>query len=416
MKPEQGTYHIQGVALKDIAAEFGSPVYVYDAEKITSQVQKLQKAFSQANLKIKFAAKALTSLSVLQLLRQKGTHFDAVSINEVKIGLRAGFKPEEILFTPNFAPFSEVEEAVALGALVNIDNTVYLEKFGQRYGHSVPCCLRINPNIRAGGNEKIQVGHDKSKFGIPAAQLQSILQIVEQYNIQVKGLHKHTGSDIKEAEAFTEGAGLLFKLAMHFKELRFLDFGGGFKVRYREEDPSLDIDKLGHMLSEALRTFSQSYGRELELWIEPGKFLVSEAGLLLAQVTLLKDNPSGVFAGLDTGLNHLIRPMMYGAYHGIVNISNPEGAKKNYNVVGYICETDTFAEDRPLNEIREGDLLAIQNAGAYSFSMSSNYNSRPRPAEVLVYKGKPHLIRKRETFEELLQNQIDIFDRTNPEQ
>lgn len=218
----------------------------------------------------------------------------------------------------------------------------------------------------------------------------------------------HTGSDILDAEAFLQAANISFDVAKDFKDLEFIDYGSGFKVSYREGDVTTDINALGRKLGKAFKNFCKEYGRELGIWFEPGKFLVSEAGLLLVKSNVIKTTPATVFVGVNSGLNHLIRPMMYNAYHDIVNISNPHGTKRIYSVVGYICETDTLGADRKLNEVREGDILAIKNAGAYGFTMSSNYNSRLRPAEVLVINGEAKLIRKRETMEDILRNMIEI--------
>jgi diaminopimelate decarboxylase len=403
-----GKYTIQGVSLLAISEKFGTPLYVYDGEKIVSQVKKLQQAFSSVPLRIKYATKALPNINILKLLKKAGTGADAVSIEEVRLCLHAGFLPQEIMFTPNCVSFEEIQAGVNLGVVINIDSLPMLEKFGQTYGNSVPVCIRINPHIMAGGNSKISVGHIDSKFGISILQLKSIHQVVEKYQLKITGLHIHTGSDILEAEVFLQGAQILFDAAYSFKDLKFLDFGGGFKVAYKEGDISTDVADVGKKVSAAFQNFCKEYGRDLEIWFEPGKFLVSEAGYLLVKVNVIKPTPVSNFVGVDSGLNHLIRPMMYDAYHGVVNLSKTEGEEHVYTIVGYICETDTLAANRKLIEIQEGNVLAIKNAGAYGFSMSSNYNSRLRPAEVLIHNGTAHLIRKREEFDDLLKDQVEM--------
>ena len=260
----------------------------------------------------------------------------------------------------------------------------------------------------AGGNSHISVGHIDSKFGISIYQVPHIKRIVDNLGIKVNGLHMHTGSDILDAEVFLRGAKLLYEAAKSFPELEFMDFGSGFKVKYKEGDVTADVKAIGKQIVASFKEFCKDYGRDLQLWFEPGKYLVSNAGFLLVDVNVVKQTTSTVFAGVNSGQNHLLRPMMYDAYHHIVNISNPKGTDRIYSVVGYICESDTFGYDRRLNEVRVGDILAIHNAGAYGFSMSSNYNSRSRPAEVLIYKGQAHLIRKRENLEYLLMNQLEI--------
>ncbi len=394
--------------LLKVAEEFGAPVYVYEAEKIINQYNKLKKAFAPVDVQIKYACKALNNSAVLRLLKKQGSGLDTVSINEVKLGLRAGFLPNEIIFTPNCVSIEEIQEAVELGVHINIDNISILEQFGSIYGSSVPCCIRINPHILAGGNSKISTGHIDSKFGISVYQLRHVLRVVESQKIKVNGLHMHTGSDILDPGVFLQGAEILFDAARDFKDLEFLDFGSGFKVAYKEGDITTDIEELGSALATRFLEFCKDYGRDLELWFEPGKFLVSESGFFLVKVNVLKQTTATVFVGVDSGLNHLIRPMLYDSYHHIENISNPEGKQRIYTVVGYICETDTFGWDRKLNEVREGDILCFRNAGAYGFTMSSNYNARFRPAEVMLVDGKAHLIRQRETFEDLIKNEIEI--------
>lgn len=394
--------------LLSIAHTYGCPVYVYDAYKIRSQYERLIKAFAAVpSLRINYAMKALSNGSILKLMRKLGAGLDTVSIQEVKLGLHAGFAPEQIIFTPNGVSMEEIEEAASLGVQLNIDNLSILEQFGSKHPH-VPVCIRINPHVMAGGNSKISVGHIDSKFGISIHQIPHILRIVENTKMHINGIHMHTGSDILDIDVFLYAAEILFDAAKHFRELKFIDFGSGFKVPYKEGDIQTDIEELGEKLSQRFLEFCKLYGRDLTLAFEPGKFLVSEAGFFLVKVNVVKQTTSTVFAGIDSGFNHLIRPMFYGATHFIENISNPEGKKRFYSVVGYICETDTFASNRQIAEISEGDILCFRNAGAYCYTMASNYNSRPRPAEVLWIDGQAKLIRKAETLDDLLRNQVEI--------
>jgi diaminopimelate decarboxylase len=256
---------------------------------------------------------------------------------------------------------------------------------------------------------QISTGHDKSKFGIPVDQFQNIISLVEQTQLHIRGLHIHTGSEISDVDVFVKGIEVLFDIIPLFNELEFIDLGGGFKVPYKEGDAETDIILLAEKVSEAFANHPNPNGKHLQIWFEPGKFLVSSAGYLVTQVNVLKETSATTFAGVDTGFNHLIRPMFYGSYHRIENISNNKGTEKIYSVVGNICETDTFAWDRKLNEVNEGDYLVFYNAGAYGFEMSSNFNSRLKPAEVLVKDGKAHLIRRRETFDDLLRDQVETL-------
>lgn len=400
-------YQISGVSVLEVCKEFGTPLYVYDASVIERNYNRLINAFKTTNVEIHYACKALTNINILKLMKKIGANLDTVSIQEVQIGLKAGFAPQEIMYTPNCVGMEEISKAVSLGVKINIDNISILEQFGNKYGDTYPICIRINPHIMAGGNTKISTGHIDSKFGISVYQLRHIERVVKSTNLKVEGLHMHTGSDILDVDVFLNGAELLFDAAKHFKDLEFLDLGSGFKVKYSKDDYSTNIEELGEKISERFNAFCTAYGKELKLIFEPGKFLVSESGFLFVNVNVIKQTMSTVFAGVDSGQNHLIRPMFYDAYHHITNVSNPEGKNRIYTVVGYICETDTFGWDRKLNEVREGDILCLHNAGAYGFSMSSNYNSRYRPAEVLIKDGKAILIRRRENLEDILASQID---------
>jgi diaminopimelate decarboxylase len=410
MQIVNGSYTFSGeVDALEVVEQYGCPLYVYDYDIIERQYKRLTEAFSGVKLKINYACKSLTNINILRLIRQLGAGLDAVSIQEVKLGLHAGFTADEILYTPNCVSFEEIEEAVELGVKVNIDNISILEQFGQKYP-SYPICVRINPHIMAGGNSKISTGHIDSKFGISMYQLPLVERIVKATGMNVEGLHMHTGSEILDSQVFLNGAEILFSAAKSFDELTYIDFGSGFKVSYKDDGIETDIEDLGEKITKRFKEFCKEYGRELTLKFEPGKYLVSEAGYFFVKTNVVKQTTSTVFAGVDSGLNHLIRPMFYDAYHQIINVSKPEAKSRIYTIVGYICETDTFGINRKINEIQEGDVLCFKNAGAYCYQMSSNYNSRFRPAEVLVYQGQAHLIRERETFEDLLKNQIELSD------
>ena len=392
--------------LTEVANKFGTPVYVYHAEKIAEQYGKLQKAFADQDVVIFYACKALTNVSILRYVKSLGANVDCSSINEVKLALYAGFEPDRVLYTSNGIAFSEIEEAKNLGVHINIDSLSNLEKFGKKYGHSYPVGIRLRPNILAGGNLKISTGHDKSKFGIPVDRIEKIVSVVQENNLHIRALHIHTGSGIKDVNVFVKGIEVLFDLISEFKELEVIDLGGGFKVPYKEGDSETDIPLLAQKVKEAFSHLFNATNKHLQVWFEPGKFLVSAAGYLVTQVNVLKETSVTTFASVNSGFNHLIRPMFYNSYHRIENISNEEGPQKKYTIVGNICETDTFAWEREISEIKEGDYLVFYNAGAYGFEMASNFNSRFKPAEVLIKEGNPILIRKRDSFEDLLRNQV----------
>ena len=396
-----------GIDPLDLVEKYGSPLYVYDTAIIERQYRRMASAFSVPKMRINYACKANTNVNILKFLKELGAGLDAVSIQEVEIGLRVGYRPQLITFTPNSVALDEIEAALRLGVKINIDNISILEQFGSAHPEA-PVGIRINPHIMAGGNTKISTGHIDSKFGISIHQLPHVLKVVEATGLKIDGLHMHTGSDILDAEVFLQAAEILLNVANQFDDLHYIDFGSGFKVPYKPDDIETDIEEFGQRLSERFNEFSKEYGRGLTLVFEPGKFLVSQAGYFLAKANVVKPTPSTVFVGLDTGLNHLIRPMFYNSYHRIENLSNPSGKPRIYTVVGYICETDTFGNNRKIAEVREGDIIGFYNAGAYGFAMSSNYNSRFRPAEVMVHQGKDYLIRQRETMEDILKNQVEV--------
>jgi len=391
--------------LLQLAEKYDSPLYVYDTAIITSQYKRIMDAFeSVQNIQLNYAVKALSNINILKYFKKLEAGLDTVSIQEVKLGLAAGVSPGKIIYTPNGVSLKEIENVAKKGVQINIDNLSILELFGQKYPE-IPVCIRINPHVMAGGNSKISVGHIDSKFGISVHQVPHIKRVVKNTGMNINGIHMHTGSDILDIDTFLRATEILFDVAKQFKSINFIDFGSGFKVPYKEGDISTDIEQLGIQLSDRFNSFCKDFGKDVTLMFEPGKFLVSEAGCFLAKVNVVKQTTSTVFAGIDSGFNHLIRPMMYDSYHHITNISNPTGRDRYYSVVGYICETDTFGSNRRISEISEGDILCFQNAGAYCFSMASNYNSRYRPSEVMIYEKNDYLIRKRETFEDLIKNQ-----------
>ena len=401
-----------GVDPLELVEQYGCPLYIYDSAIIERQYKRMVNAFNVKDLKINYACKALSNINILKFFKELGAGLDTVSVQEVELGLHAGFAPQDIIYTPNCVSLEEIQEAVELGVKINIDNISILEQFGQAH-LDVPVCIRVNPHIMAGANHKTSVGHIDSKFGISIHQMPLVHRVIEATGLKVEGVHMHTGSDILDPDVFLFGAEIMLKIAKEFPDLEYLDFGSGFKVPYKEGDIETNIEELGEMISERFNEFCKEYGRDLCLMFEPGKFLVSDSGSFLVQVNVVKQTTSTVFAGIDSGLNHLIRPMFYNSFHRITNVSKPGGRARFYTVVGYICETDTFGINRRIAEINEGDILCIHNAGAYCFSMASNYNSRFRPAEVLIYKGQPYLIRQRETMEDLLRNQVEtsIFEK-----
>jgi diaminopimelate decarboxylase len=400
-------YEVAGFSLLELAQSYGTPLFVYDAQCIENQYRRMVDSMKVPNLQVNYACKALTSQAILKLMHKLGAGLDTVSIQEIELGIKAGFAPKDIIFTPNSVSFDEIERALEIGVKINIDNIETLEYLGHKHDNH-PYCIRINPHIMAGGNNNISVGHIDSKFGISIHQMPLVERIVKTLGINIEGVHMHTGSDILDVNVFLIASEILFEQAKKFPNLQYIDLGSGFKVKYKEEDYETDMEELGEKISAKFNAFCQEMGKDLTLMFEPGKYLVSQAGYFLAKTNVVKQTTSTVFVGVDSGFNHLIRPMFYNAHHDIVNVSNPQGNPKIYTVVGYICETDTFGWNRKINEVRREDILCFKNAGAYCYSMASQYNSRLRPAEVLLYEGKALLIRRRETLEDLLGTQIEV--------
>ncbi|MEP0984787.1 diaminopimelate decarboxylase [Ekhidna sp.] len=397
---------MKNASLIKAVENFGSPLYVYDGNQMMENYKQFTNAFKVNKLKVHYACKALNNQSVLKLFKSLGAGLDCVSIEEVHLGLHAGYNSDDILFTPNNISTEEYEQAISLGVKINVDNLYTLEYLGINHPE-LPIYIRINPHLMAGGNQNISVGHIDSKFGISIHQVPNIERIVKKLNINVMGVHVHTGSDILDADIFIKAAELVFSVVEKFDTVTHIDFGSGFKVAYKPDDLHTNISSFGKKFSKSFNEFCERQGKEYTLEFEPGKYMVSNAGYFIAKANLIKQTTSCTFIGLDTGFNHFIRPMFYNAYHHIENLTNPKGEKKVYNVVGYVCETDSFASDRIVPEVRKNDLILFKNAGAYCSTMASNYNSRPRPAEVMILDGKAHLIRRRETIEDLLSTQVE---------
>ena len=406
---KSNNWEIQGINLMEIKNRFGSPLYIYDSGEIVQQIEKFKKGFIQSDLKINYACKALTNLNILRLMLQNGLGLDAVSLSEIRMGLSVGFKPSDIIFTPNCVSFDEIVEGVNLGVRINLENISNLKKFADKYGSSIPVCIRLNPQISSQENsDKVSWWHNQSKFGISIDQIEEIEKMVEDNRLNVNGIHIHSSSVIMSTEVFIGAAKTVFNIAKKFSDLEFIDFGGGIKLDVGDGNEVIDIIELGAALDKEFKSFCNEYGKTLQLWFEPGRFLVGNAGLLLTTCMVRKRNGGTEFVGVDSGLNHLIRPMFYDAYHEVINISNPLGKQKKYTVVGNICEIDNLAKDRYIEEVREGDVILFKSAGAYGYSMASKYNSRFRPAEVLIHNGEANLIRRADTYEDLIRNQIEI--------
>ncbi len=384
--------------------EFSTPLYLYDGDRVVQCYRELYDFIPWPKLKIHYAMKANYNFQLLKLLNEQGAALDTVSPAEVLLAIKAGFSRDRIIYTANNMTESEVEMVKSLDVLMNIGSLSRLERFGKKYPGS-EICLRFNPDVVDGGHKHIMTGGDLTKFGILMKDVDQVVELVKKYELTVVGIHEHTGSGLQHTESVFQSMKNIMAIATvdKFPDLKFLDFGGGFKVPYEPEEERIDYVEMGAEITRLFSEYCRQYGRELEMYFEPGKYIVAEAGYLLVEVNTIKDNNGRIIVGCNSGFPQLIRPMLYDAYHHIVNLSNPNGELKKYDICGNICETgDRFAEQREIAEIREGDILSIENSGAYCYSMGSVYNLRPMPAEVVVYNGEIKLARRALTNEELI--------------
>lgn len=384
-------------SLLDYANKYGTPLYVYDGNQILKRYKELYEFISYPNLKILYAMKANYNVGILKLLKKNNAYLDTVSPGEVILALKLGFTKDEILFTSNNITDAEMNEVQETGVLFNIGAISSLEKYGKSFpGNNV--CVRFNPDVYAGENKYVQTAGAITKFGILMSDLDKVLEIAAKYKLKIIGIHEHTGSGIGQTEKVFESMNNLLSIATkeNFPDLEFIDFGGGLKVNYTPTAQNIDWKKFGEKVSSVFSEFCKNYGKELYMYFEPGKFVVAESGYLIIEVNTIKNNRGRLIAGTNSGFNHLIRPLLYGSYHHIENLTNPNGKKYLYDVCGNICESgDCFAEQRELPEIREGDLLVIKTAGAYCYSMGSIYNLRSMPSELLVIDDQEYLVTKK---------------------
>lgn len=398
--------------LLNIAKEYDTPLYVYNGDLVKKRYKELYDFIDWPILKIHYALKANYNPAILGLLKEEGAYLDTVSPGEVELALELGFSKDKILYTANNLTEEEMQEVAGKGVLMNIGSLSRLEKYGKAYPNT-EVCIRFNPDVKAGAFEATQTAGDLTKFGILMKDVDKVKEIVEKYDLTVVGLHEHTGSGIAEKEKVYKSMKNLLKVAKKedFPDLKFIDFGGGFKVPYEPDEKRIDYREFGEKITEIFSEFCEKYGKDLEMRFEPGKYIVAESGYLLITVNTLKNNNGRLIVGTDSGFPQLIRPFLYGAYHHIVNLSNPKGEKKKYDICGNICETgDRFAEQRKIPKIREGDVLAIENAGAYCYAMGGIYNFRPMPSEVLVEDGEDKLVRKQLTNKELVKKVLGEYE------
>ena len=408
-----GEFFIDGASSQSLAKHYGTPLYVYSENKIRINVNALRDALKKhyPKTRILYACKANTNLSILRIMQSEGVEIDAVSPGEVHIALKAGFKPDEILFTGTSVSDDEMKYLLKEGVRMNIDSISQMRKL---LASTAPetVSLRVNPEVAAGHHEHVITAGPDVKFGVWESQAAEAYQMTLDAGVKNFGIQMHIGSGVSGVSNYIKAVERLLEITKHIHdslgvEFSFIDLGGGIGVPYRPEEKHVNLDEFIGVLFDFIKEKLSEYGLGLpEVWLEPGRYLVAESGVILTRVTTLKSSPGKVFVGVDAGFNTLIRPALYGSYHHILNSGALNNKPKKYDVYGPLCESgDLFARDLEISEVKEGDVLAIMNAGAYGFSMSSNYNSRPRPAEVIVLAGESRLVRRRETLEDLLKGQ-----------
>jgi len=411
MDTKENKLYFGNQSAEELCSKYGSPLFVYEESVIRNQFRQLVDNFTYSAFKVHYAVKSNYNPSILKVLLEEGCGVDTVSAFEVRFCLENGFKADDIIFTGDNSTDEEMQYCIDHNVLVNVGSLSQLERLGKlKSGNKV--AVRINPDIGAGHHSHCITGGPHTKFGIYHDQIGKIKDIVAKYSLKLVGLHSHIGTGILESQSFLEAMDITLGVAEQIDTLEFVDFGGGIGIPYKENQTPLDLVDFGAKVSLHFEKFCDKYGKKLELKVEPGRFLVCQAGTLLATVNTLKETPAHQFVGCDTGFNHLIRPMAYGSYHKIRNASKVEGQQKEIVLCGNICESgDMFTQndkgisDRAITEFEEGDIVAILDAGAYGMSMSMQYNMRSRPAEILIDKeGNNSVIRKRESYEDIIAN------------
>ena len=394
---------------RELIEKYGSPLYVYNESILRQRCREMVSLVSYPNFTVNYSCKANTNLELLKIIHEEGLHADAISPGEVHILLNAGYRPNEIFYISNNISREEMLYVIQQGILISVDSLSQLKQLGEiNPGGRV--AVRLNPGIGVGHHKKVITAGEDTKFGINLEYIPEIKDIAKEYNLKIIGVNQHLGSLFMDGDIFIEGAKLLLSAAKEFSHLEFIDIGGGFGVPYYKQDnePRLELKEFGRKLSLVLETWAQSYGKKVEFKIEPGRYIVAECGVVLGTVHAKKQNNQTTYVGTDIGFNILARPMLYGSHHDIEvyknNLDSNSNSLEKVTIVGNICESgDIIAQDRLLPKIEEGDILGVMDAGAYGYSMSSNYNNRLRPAEVLIKSDGSHiLIRRRETLDDLM--------------
>ena len=408
MDIRENQLYIGGVSAESLAEAYGTPLYVYEESIIRRQCRLLRESFINSDIDFHYAMKANNNPALLTILRDEGVHIDAVSPHEVRLALETGFGREQILFTGNNSRDEDFAFCQENKVLVNAGSLSELERLG-RMNPGGRVSIRVNPDVGAGHHPHVITGGPDSKFGIYHTETDAVHTLLREHNLTLAGITSHIGTGILKTEDMLQAMEVILNTADKFADIEFVDFGGGFGIPYQPNQAPLPIADLGRAMAERFAAFCTARGKALKMKLEPGRYLVAQSASLLVRITNIQMTPAHTFVGTDSGFNHLLRPILYGSHHEILNASAMEGEQLNVVVAGNICESgDVFTrngkglEDRPLTRPEVGDLLALRDVGAYGMSLASQYNLRARPAEILVDEGSARLIRLRETYEDLV--------------
>lgn len=395
----------------ELIKKYGSPLYVYDERILRKSCREMHNLLPKKNLRVNYSAKANSNIEILKIVRDEDIDVDAMSPGEIYVQKLAGYNADRIFYIGNNVSKEEMQYAINEKVLVSVDSLAQLESFGQiNPGGDV--AVRFNPGIGTGHHQKVVTAGKKTKFGVQKDFIPQVKAILEKYNLNLVGIDQHIGSLFLEPDAYIKGVESLLEIATQFSGLKFIDMGGGFGVPYHEGECRLDLKELSEKLNAVLDEFLKDYdNKDVIFKIEPGRYIPAECGVLLGEVYSVKENYGTTYVGTDLGFNVLMRPVLYDSYHAITTIKSnkSENGKEVATIVGNICESgDIIANEREMRKVSEGDIVAVGNAGAYGFSMSSNYNCRLKPAEVLIDKdGNDRLIRRRDTIEDLIRNFVN---------
>lgn len=405
------TNFFEGNDVFELIREYQSPLYIYNEKILRTRCKEMKNLVTYDNFVPHYSIKANSNIHLLKIIREEGLHADVMSPGEIFLAKQSGFTSDELFFIPNNVVTEDMLYAIENKVITSVDSLSQLEMYGKlNPGGCV--AIRFNPGVGAGHHEKVVTAGKATKFGVSPEYIEDVKMLLKKYHLRLVGINQHIGSLFMDGDPYIRSTDSILEIAKNFDDLDFIDLGGGFGIPYHKQDnePRLDMESLGEKLDELMHGFAKEYGKKIQFQVEPGRYIPCECGILVGTVTALKENGGKKYIGTDIGFNVLQRPMVYDSHHDIeiYTMSEKTPNYDDFTVVGNICESgDILARDRRLAMPKEGDILALMDAGAYGYSMSSPYNQRPRPAEILIQSnGMVKSIRKRDSFEDLIRNML----------